>query len=117
MIKNMQLNTIEKEIIKCFLSGKGISVEDDFFYNLKVKSRELSGVGFITDLEKSEQLKIGEENETYKFSDLEARINVSIETGYLIYVENGFLDAIEGYTYTDDWPEEIYKIDIYSTRL
>ena len=109
----MQLNNIEKEIIKYFFSSKGILVEDNIFSSLNVSNRELSGVGFLTDLERSELLKIGEGNETYKFGDLGAKINTSIDTGYLIYVENGFVDAIEGYTYADDWPDEISTIDIY----
>lgn len=116
MIFNTQLNNIEKSIVKHFLSSKGIVVGGGFFSDLNVSSRELSGVGFLTDLKKSEKFKIGEGNETYKFGDLGAKINASIDTGYLIYVENGFLDAIEGYTYADDWPEDIFQIDIYSNQ-
>ncbi|WP_139159036.1 hypothetical protein [Vibrio sonorensis] len=110
----MKLNSIEKALIKEFFYRKGITVGDDFFSGLNVSNRELSVVGFLTDLERCSQLKMGEENETYKFGDLGAKINESIDTGYLVFVKNGFLDAIEGYTYTDDWPEEISKIDIYS---
>lgn len=114
MISNIQLNNIEKEIIKHFFSSQGISTGDNFFDSLDVKNRELSGVGFLTEFERFEQLKIGEEYETYKFGDLGARVNISVDTGYLIYVENGFVVAVEGYTYGDDWPDEISSIEVYS---
>ncbi len=113
----MKINNIEREIIKCFFSRKGILVGDEFFSSLIVEYRELSGVGFLTGLERSEQLKIGEGHETYKFGDLGAKINASIDTGYLIYVENGFLDAIEGYTYGDYWPDDISTIDFYTIQF
>lgn len=112
----MQLNDIEKYILKHFFSNKGVSVGDNFFSSLNIISRELSGVGFLTELEKSVELKAGKETETYKFGDLGATINASIETGYLMYIENGFLDAIEGYTYSENWPEEVNTIEFYSNR-
>jgi hypothetical protein len=112
----MNLNKLEKMIIIQFLTRKDVSIQDEnaFFSDLSIENREFTGVGFITELNQSEKLKIDVNGESYKWGDLGAKLNFSVDTGYLIYVENGYISAIEGYTYAEDWPENIEQIEIYT---
>lgn len=110
------LNDIEKVIIKAFLLSKNISRDDDnsFFSDICARERDLTGVGFFTYFDQLEELKIGKDNETYTFSDLGAKINNSIETGYLVFVKDGFIDSIEGFTYEEPWPKDVTHVEPYS---
>jgi hypothetical protein len=36
-----------------------------------------------------------------------------LETGYLIYIDDGFVTTVEGYTYGDEWPHQIEQIELY----
>lgn len=111
----MILNDLEKTLIKQFLERKAVSLqnEESFFSDLNVENREFTGVGFFSNLKKSEKLKVGDIRKSYKWGGLGAKLNSSIDTGYLFYVENGYLISIEGYTYAEDWPEIISEIEVY----
>ena len=37
-----------------------------------------------------------------------------VETGYVIYVDNGYVTAIEAHTYGESWPTEIWPLNFYS---
>jgi hypothetical protein len=113
---SVELSEIERIVIKQFLASIGVSIESetDFFSDLSIRNREFTGVGFVTDLELSVKLQVSEKSESYKWSDLGAKLNSSIDTGYLVYVENGYVTAIEGYTYVEDWPCSIFKIETYA---
>ncbi|MEM7174422.1 MAG: hypothetical protein AAF443_00630 [Chlamydiota bacterium] len=113
----MNLNDIEKVIINEFFMRKGFYIKDKdcFFSDIHVISRNFSGVGFITDLKESLKLKVGKNNESYKWGHLGAKINSNIDTGYLLYLENGYIKTIEGYTYSEEWPENIVQIEVYQT--
>ncbi len=109
------LNDIEKTVIEEFLKTKNIEIEDKvgFFEDVKIKDKEMSPVGFHTFLEKSEKLRVSDLDKTYKWGSLGITINRAVETGYLIYVEQGYIDCIEGYTYEEDWPVKISSIKPY----
>jgi len=111
----MILNDIEKTLIKYFLKKKSVSLQDEesIFSDLSVENRDFTGVGFFSNFEKSEELKVGDISKSYKWGGLGAKLNSSLDTGYLFYVENGYLISIEGYTYAEDWPESISEIEVY----
>ena len=111
----MILSDLEKTLIKKFVEKKFVSLQDEesFFSSLNVESRDFTGVGFSVNLKKSEKLKVGDTSESYIWGDLGAKLNSSLDTGYLFYVENGYLISIEGYTYAEDWPDSISEIEVY----
>jgi hypothetical protein len=112
----MTLNELEKALIKNFLMHSGNFIEDDatFFSTISIKSREYTGVGFFTKFHQTEKLKINHEQKSSRLGNLGAKLNNAIDTGYLFYIENGYLELIEGYTYDSDWPNEIHSIYVYS---
>ena len=111
----MILNKLEKTLIKQFLKRKAVRLqnEESFISDLSVECRDFTGVGFVVNLSKSERLKVGDTGESYRWGDLGAKLNSSLDTGYLFYVENGYLASIEGYTYAEDWPDNISEIEVY----
>ena len=111
----MILNDLEKTLIKQFMDRKAVSLQDDesFCSGLNAESRDFTGVGFIVNLKQSEKLKVDDASESYKWGALGAKLNSSLDTGYLFYVENGYLVSIEGYTYAEDWPDSISEIEVY----
>ncbi len=112
----MTLNIVEKALIKYFLQSKKISIDDEerFFSDIPVKERRFTSVGSFTDFEQSKKLKVGKESETYVYSELGAKVNDSAETGYLVYIKNGYIDCIEGFTYGEPWPVNITHIQPYT---
>ena len=58
-------------------------------------------------------LKVESDDSSYKWGKLGAKLNGTIDTGYLIYVDCGYLHALEGYTYAEEWPEDISEIETY----
>jgi len=116
-ISVMCLNELEKLLIRQFLEDEKIEIAKRKV-NLdliEVSARELTGAGSFTQLKKCDELKVSSINHSFKWGKLGAKLNSEkIDTGYLIYIEKGYIDTIEGYTYGgDDWPEEIYEIEIY----
>ena len=111
----MKLNLLEKNIIKYFLEKNKSGVQyDEFFYSeLVVLDREFSGVGFMTYLNRSDELKVASHDLSFKWGNVGAILNSEIDTGYLLYIKGGYLAVIEGYTYDDDWPKEINSLDLY----
>lgn len=111
----MKLNQIEKMALKACLLSYNVKIEDDnsFFSDVGVFSRNFTGIGFTTDLHKCRHLKIDKPKERL-WRDFYAFLNVSIGSGYIVYIENGYINAIEGVCYGDNsWPKEIVKIEAY----
>lgn len=106
---------LERQLLKRFLTRKGAAAEnaDSNFEEQLVVSRDFTGAGFVTEFHRSELLKIGRDNETYQWGAFGAKLNEGIDTGYLFYVDKGFLSALEGYTYGELWPDNIRIIEIY----
>jgi len=112
----MRLNKLEKLLMQKFLEDESIKIAkiNANFNLVDISDRELTGAGFLTQLKNCDELKVSATNRSFKWGKLGAKLNSEkIETGYLIYIENGYIDAIEGYTYGEDWPEEIDEIEMY----
>ena len=84
-----------------------------------VLSRKYTGVGFFLNLSiPTSNKKI---NEIYKVKD---RIIISdlggigglpkVEAGFILWIDDGYIDCLEGYTYGDDkWPEAVKHFKFY----
>lgn len=74
----------------------------------KVSMREFTGVGFFTHFKIPENTKRIERNKSFKFGDVEASIEgLKHGAGFLLHVEKGALDVLEGYSYDETWPSDI----------
>jgi hypothetical protein len=118
-MRNMKITELEKIVIERMLVDrtlKPVKLAVDFD-RVSIRDREFTGAGFLTEFERSEELKLFDDKTSLRWGKVGARLNASeIETGYLIYVDDGFLTTIEGYTYGEEWPHQIEQIDLYELK-
>jgi hypothetical protein len=118
-MRNMKITELEKIVIERMLVDrtlKPVKLAVDFD-RVSIRDREFTGAGFLTEFERSEELKLFDDKTSLRWGKVGARLNASeLETGYLIYVDDGFLTTIEGYTYGEEWPHQIEQIDLYELK-
>jgi hypothetical protein len=116
----MKATELEKVVIERMLHDpelKPLRVAVDFDV-VQVRDREFTGAGFLTEFERSEELRLFGDGTSLRWGRIGAKLNASkIETGYLVYVDDGFVTTVEGYTYGDEWPHQIEKIELYELKL
>lgn len=112
----MLINKLESAIVMKFLECKGLELTNgrELAGTDIVSSREFTGLGFICEFVQSERLQVGRPDESYIWNKLGALLNSKHDSGYLVYVEDGTVVALEGFAYDDAWPqEEIVQVDVY----
>jgi hypothetical protein len=79
----------------------------------KIESREYSGAGFFLNFNIDEALALpGGPNFTFGDVAMECS-SVEHGIGFLIFVRNGVFLMLEGYTYAEDWPQEIKNFKLH----
>jgi hypothetical protein len=112
----MKLTELETSVLERMLAGNDIpptrgGLRADA---VVVVDREFTGVGFLTELQRSPELKLFEDGVSMRWGKVGARLNATkIETGYLVYVDDGYVTSIEGYTYGDEWPTNVEEAEFY----
>jgi hypothetical protein len=87
------------------------------YENSTIIKREFTGAGFYTYFQvNDESLSLGN-NVSFGLDCVHAEINgLEYGAGFILFIENGFIDNLEGYTYGGDkeWPEKItaYKFSV-----
>ena len=78
----------------------------------RLSSRELTGVGFYCDFEVPPTVSpVGDEN--FHLGDVEATVpGLKHGAGFVLFVTNGRLTQLEGYSYDEPWPEEIHDFEL-----
>ncbi|MEO8214170.1 MAG: hypothetical protein ABI560_13300 [Myxococcales bacterium] len=115
----MRPNDLEKSAVEKVLADTSVkptkkSIRWDA---ISIKSRSLTGAGFLTEFEPSPELKVFADGVSLRWGKVGARLNVRrTETGYLVYVDGGQITAVEGYTYGDEWPNEVDSIEWYELK-
>lgn len=100
------LTPLERAVLEKILDG-----DLSFLFQLRqqlaestVAKRELTGFGFYTTIAVPENLT-RRAGHSVKFGDVIAEIpGLSGGAGFLLYIENGILDVLEGYSYDEPWP-------------
>lgn len=107
----MRLNQLEAEVLKKFLQKVGgIAVEcDELLSTIVVSSRDETGKGVFTEVEESRLLRIATDSESPTSGNIGAYLNGTIFVGFLFYIENGYIETIEAFTYGgEDWPRAFF---------
>jgi hypothetical protein len=116
----MRTTELEKAVIESMLADRELrplrlTVNFD---TVTVSDREFTGAGFLTEFERSQELKLFDDGVSLRWGKVGARLNASrIETAYLVYVDDGYLTSVEGYTYGDEWPSRIDRMELYELKL
>lgn len=115
----MKTTEIEKAVIRMMLGARELRPvrHTVHFDKVTASDRELTGTGFLTEFERSEELKLFDDGVSLRWGGSGARLNASkLETGYLVYVDDGYVTAVEGYTYGEGWPDQVVQIEMYELK-
>ncbi len=111
----MKVNIIEEAVIRRFLQDHELPllVSDVDFGHIEVAERNFTGMGFITEFMPSKDLKVLADGVSMRWGKSDARLNTSrMEAGFVVYVDDGILNAVEGFTYGGgDWPGTVDVIE------
>ena len=84
---------------------------------LQVSSREFTGVGFFSHLTVDSKVPrvVGEPK--FILGDVEGTAdNVEHGFGFVLFVEDGALSMLEGFTYDEPWPSEFQGLRLTCSR-
>ena len=107
----MELEPLERAVLNKFLEGNDpvLDALRRQMPGISVVERKKTGTGFFTELSNA----LGTERAptrpgTSRLGDLEATIDgLAHGAGFLLYVHDGLLSMLEGYSYEEPWPTEI----------
>jgi hypothetical protein len=111
----MTLTSLEKAVLEKLLDG-----DNAFLMTLRqqlthvvVASREMTGVGFYADLAVAPGAPRIAGRPSFKFGDVQGTAsNLKHGIGFLLYVGDGALSTLEGYTYDEPWPDEVQNLSL-----
>lgn len=114
----MKTNELEQAVLKNMIADPELKPLSSMnFEAVEVVDRTFTGAGFLTEFERSKELHLFSDGTSFQWGKIGARLNASkLETGYVVYVDGGYITAVEGYTYGDPWPERVEEIELYVLR-
>lgn len=111
------LTRLERDVIAAFVSRSdpamdGLRGQLDV---CRIKARRFTGVGFFTDIVVPQRLAVAEIGRRV-LSGMNAELDgLQYGAGFLLFIEDGMLDMLEGFTYGDaSWPNRIERYTIKS---
>lgn len=108
----ISLEPIETAILETLYEQKGMP-EKAHFSDVAVTEREYTGVGFLTELESSEELRVSAEDVSFVWDEMGATLNEILDVGFVVFIKNGYVKTIEGYTFgTVEWPSNISDFEL-----
>lgn len=103
----MEPNPLEREVMNMLLAGEDATLRilAEQFHLAKVSKREFTGAGFYTTFSVPPQGPRVENNKSFRFGDVQAQIaGLQHGAGFVLFVTNGAIDCLEGYSYEEPWP-------------
>jgi hypothetical protein len=102
--------TVEDRVLEMLLRGEDeiLSVLRQQARHAQISSRKMTGVGFYTEFVIPSEVPRVPGHPTFKLGDVNGIAdNVRHGLGFLLYVKDGALSMLEGYTYDEPWPEDV----------
>lgn len=110
------LSRFERAIMDNLLAGEhpALSVLREQLQIVRVSDREFTGVGFFTRLEvPGSPRRALALPDTVHITDVVAEIDgLDHGAGFVLYVTDGVLATLEGFTYDEPWPKEITNFSL-----
>lgn len=111
----MQFDNFENTVMETILQEKterNKSLLEQYRIS-KVISREFTGYGFYTDFEVSNFDLALPNKENLELGCLGNLEGIKNGAGFILFVRNGFIEMLEGYTYDEQWPNEVCTFTLY----
>jgi hypothetical protein len=105
----------EKQIMEKLLSGNDPNLEKlrTQYSTAEVKSRKFTGTGFYTNFQPDMTLPKVVGKQKFHFGDLKVDLKgVKSGVGFVLFIADGYINYLEGYTYDDPWPEVLDILNI-----
>ena len=103
-----KLNQLEQDVLQMLLTGNDdtLAAIRNQLNLAKRKPRELSGVGFFTYCDVPQEAPRLPSNPSFAFGDVIAEVDgLQHGAGFVVFIDNGVLRMLEGYTYDEAWPQ------------
>ncbi|MFT3893688.1 MAG: hypothetical protein QM730_18825 [Anaerolineales bacterium] len=121
---NDKLLKFEEELMIMLLAGEDsvLSMLREQFESVNFFARELTGVGFYLHFNMPKEIArisdvLPSVKSNFCFGDVDATIEgLNNGAGFLIWIRNGYLTQLEGYTYGEKWPSQITDYKFYYRR-
>jgi len=110
------LNSLEHAVMKKLLDRNSepfVALKNQY-QALKVKSRKLTGVGFFTYFSMSDDVPPLPDASSFHIGDVGAYLNDhALEVGFVLFIREGRIRELEGYTYEEPWPKEVTSFELF----
>jgi hypothetical protein len=111
----MTLTPLEDAVMRLLLAG-----DDPTRVTLRrqlevatVVSRELTGVGFFTNLAVPDSLRL--QFDTLVLEGVGTSIGgLANAAGFILFIANGVIECLEGFSYGEGWPLEVESFTVYA---
>lgn len=110
------LNSLEKSVLEKLLAGKSemYQILQKQLYALRVKERKMTGVGFFTRFSFPDDVRKLPGRETFDIGDVSAELqNLKHGAGFVLFIDDGLINMLEGFTYDEPWPHDISNFHLY----
>lgn len=80
---------------------------------LKVTNRKMTGVGFFTYFSIPNDAPVLSGAPAFHVGDVGAKLNGALEVGFVLFIRDGRLHHLEGFTYDDPWPDVVTSFELF----
>jgi len=117
-----KIDELEQEVLELLLAGDDpvLAMLRLQLANVTQRPRELSGVGFFTRFEVSEQAPQILGNPSFGFGDVTGEIEgLTRGADFVLFIDKGLLSMLEVCTYEEPWPREFktFKLKYMSGKI
>ncbi len=106
------LSPLEEAVLSKLLSGEDprLRLLRQQLVRIRVARRQMTGVGFLTELEVPPEAPSAPLPPKVRIGDVIADVDgLQGGLGFVLFIEDGRLALLEGYTYHEDWPEGLER--------
>jgi len=104
------LNELEVQVLRTLLAGDHASLAAlrRQLEGCRVRKREYSGAGFFAELDvPANEQRAPVTSGRVRFGDVVADVEgVEHGVGFVLFIDNGTMTMLEGYTFDEPWPEQ-----------
>lgn len=115
-----ELTAFERAVLEALLTGQSMALQRlrDQLKCCAVTRRDWSSAGFYTYMSVPPGVdRASTATDVVRIGDVGAEIEgLRYGAGFILYVKEGVLDVLEGYSYDEPWPEEIRAFSVKYTR-
>jgi hypothetical protein len=100
------MNELEQAVLRLFFESEGFGNIEVNLTLVRILKRDSTGSGFMTWLVPHD-LEVLNGPLNFTGGRVGGKINDTIDVGFVVHIKNSYVDIVEGYTYDEEWPQEI----------